>query len=214
MQPRAEEQFDTRISLLHKRQSPDITARLRSACVGIAGCGGLGSVVAEELARAGIGKLIIADYDVIEPSNLNRQRYTISQIGMPKVGALAENITASCPLTEIVPIRERITVDNCAETFRSCSIVAECFDDPTCKAALVFGLRSRLPSCIIVAASGLAGIGPGELIKTVKISDHFYIIGDMQSDADTSEGLFASRIGIAASLQAHLIIRILAGVQT
>ncbi|MCX8044933.1 MAG: sulfur carrier protein ThiS adenylyltransferase ThiF [Desulfobacterota bacterium] len=198
---------------VHDRQSPAITERLRTACVGIAGCGGLGTVVAEVLARAGIGKLIIVDHDVIEPSNLNRQRYTISQIGMPKVKALAENLTAACPCTNIVPVREFITAENCARIFQPCSIVAECFDSAERKAALVAGLRSALPSCIVVATSGLAGIGPGELIRTVRVSDRFYVVGDMQSDMEQSEGLFASRVGIAASMQAHVIIRIIAGVQ-
>lgn len=199
---------------IHDRQSPEITGRLRTACVGIAGCGGLGTVVAETLARAGVGKLIIVDHDVVAPSNLNRQRYTIGQIGMPKAEALAQNLAAACPLTVVMPFRELVTAENCARIFCSCSIVAECFDSAESKAALVVGLRSNLPTCIVVAASGIAGIGPGEHIKTVRISDRFYVVGDMQSDQDKSEGLFASRVGIAASMQAHLIIRIIAGVQS
>ena len=75
------------------RQPEPITELLKKSCVGIAGAGGLGSVVAENLARSGVGKLIIADYDSVEPSNLNRQRYALAQLGSPKVQALAENIT-------------------------------------------------------------------------------------------------------------------------
>ena len=59
--------------LLFSRQPVAITSKLKKACVGIAGAGGLGTVIAESLARAGIGKLVIADFDIIEPSNLNRQ---------------------------------------------------------------------------------------------------------------------------------------------
>lgn len=200
-------------ALLHARQSPAITARLRSACVGIAGCGGLGSVVAEELARAGVGTLIIADCDKVEPSNLNRQRYTLGQIGMPKTAALAENLAAACPLTAVVPVQTRVAVENCAEIFRSCSVVAECFDDPSAKASLAMGIRAGLPSCTVVAASGVAGIGRSDLIRTVRISDKLYLVGDLQTEPEGSEGLFASRVGIVASCQAHLIIRLIAGAE-
>ena len=62
-------------NLILARQPRAATEKLRSACVGIAGAGGLGSVVAENLARAGIGRLVIADFDTIEPTNLNRQRF-------------------------------------------------------------------------------------------------------------------------------------------
>jgi len=202
------------LSLLHARQAPSLTALLSAACVGVAGCGGLGTVVAEELARAGVGTLILVDYDVVEPSNLNRQRYTLTQIGTPKVEALAENLAAACPTVTLCPIRERVTRENCSTIFRSCSFVAECFDDPASKAALVYGLRSMLPNCTVVAASGVAGIGDAELIKTIKVSDRLFVIGDLQTDADGSDGLFASRVGIVASLQAHLIIRLIAGAQS
>ena len=69
-----------------------ILPKLRDSIIGIAGAGGLGSNVAISLSRAGIGKLIISDFDIIEPSNLNRQQYFIEQIGKPKVIALKENL--------------------------------------------------------------------------------------------------------------------------
>lgn len=197
--------------LFFSRQPSQVTEKLRTACIGIAGCGGLGTVVAENLTRAGAGKLIIADYDVVEPSNLNRQRFFVSQIGMPKVEALADNLRRSNPFIDIVPAHEKITADNCSRIFAGCSIVAECFDNPAHKAELIFGIRKHLSDCIIVAASGLAGIAGGDSIRTTKISDHFFLVGDMVSDADSGAGLFASRVGIAASMQAHCIIRLLAG---
>ncbi len=54
--------------------------------------GGLGSVVAIALARIGVGHLILADFDVVEPSNLNRQQYIIDQIGLPKTQVLLDNL--------------------------------------------------------------------------------------------------------------------------
>jgi len=198
-------------ALLFSRQPAPVTEKLKGACIGVAGCGGLGSVVAENLARAGVGRLVIADCDVVEPSNLNRQRYFVSQIGMPKADALAENLRQANPCAAITAVRERVTSENCARIFQGCLLVAECFDSPDSKADLVYGLRKYLPECIIIAASGLAGLQPGELIKTVKISDKLYVVGDMTTEASGQTGLFASRVGIAASMQAHIIIRLIAG---
>jgi len=197
--------------LVFARQPFDITEKLKNACVGIAGAGGLGTVVAEALARAGVGKLVVADFDLVEPSNLNRQRFSISQLGMPKVSALADNIKGFTPFTEVATVFEKVTFSNCHKIFAGCPVVAECFDNPEHKAEIVSGLRKNLPHCIIVAASGLSGIASGNEITTRKISKNLYVVGDMVSEVADGAGLFASRVGIAASMQAHVIIRLLTG---
>lgn len=198
-------------ALMHARQPEAITARLKAACVGIAGAGGLGSVVAENLARSGIGKLVIADCDVVEPSNLNRQRYSLAQLGQPKVRALADNIRGFNPFIAVVPLYERITFENSGTLFEGCNIVAECLDSATEKASIVSGIMKHMPKAVIVAASGLAGIGDGAAISARKIFSRLYLVGDSVSDMASGTGLFASRVGIAASMQAHVIIRLLAG---
>jgi sulfur carrier protein ThiS adenylyltransferase len=198
-------------SLIFTRQPEAITRRLKASCVGIAGAGGLGSVVAENLARSGVGKLVIADFDIVEPSNLNRQRYCLAQLGMPKVKALADTIRGFNPFVSVVELQERVTFNNSATLFQRCDIVAECLDSAADKALIVSGILKHLPQAIIVAASGLAGIGDGSAIKTRKIFNRLYLVGDLISDAYDGAGLFASRVGIAASQQSHVIIRLLAG---
>ncbi|MCP4716149.1 MAG: sulfur carrier protein ThiS adenylyltransferase ThiF [Deltaproteobacteria bacterium] len=193
------------------RQPDALTQSLQNACIGIAGAGGLGSVVAEILARAGVGRLVIADYDVVEPSNLNRQRFSLSQLGMPKVDALADNIALFNPFIEITRVSEKITGNNCDDVFSSCMAVAECFDSAENKAELVAGLRLRLPDCSIVAVSGIAGLDDAQNIKIRKVSKRFYVVGDQHSDAQAGTGLLASRVGVAAALQAHHIIRLITG---
>ena len=71
---------------------PDEANALGSACVGIAGAGGLGSNCAMHLVRSGIGKLVIADFDTVNESNLNRQFFFRDQVGRVKVEALRENL--------------------------------------------------------------------------------------------------------------------------
>ena len=193
------------------RQPETVTELLKKSCVGIAGAGGLGSVVAENLARAGVGRLIVADYDIIEHSNLNRQRYSLAQLGSPKVHALAGNIRIFNPFVDVVAMQERITYENCGSLFQGCAIIAECLDSAAEKARLVAGLLKKLPQATIVAASGLAGIGDGDAITSRRVFDRLYVIGDLHSDAEDGIGLFASRVGIAAAKQAHIIIRLLAG---
>jgi sulfur carrier protein ThiS adenylyltransferase len=193
------------------RQPVEKTKVLNNACVGIAGAGGLGSVVAENLARAGVGKLVIADFDKIEPSNLNRQRFSISQLGMVKVEALCQNIKGFNPFTSIVTKNGKVTESNCAEVFKGCEVVAECFDRADEKAMLVSSLRKYLPEAYVVTVSGIAGTETGSRIELKKLSEKLYMIGDMESDSELGIGLFASRVGIAASMQAHLILRLVLG---
>src|SRR5210317_129044 len=193
------------------RQPVEKTNIFKNACVGIAGAGGLGSVVAENLARAGVGKLVIVDFDMIEPSNLNRQRFSISQLGMVKVKALCHNIKGFNPFIETVAVNEKVTSSNCEEIFKGCEVVAECFDRADEKAMLVTSLRKYLPESYMVVVSGIAGTETGSRIELKKLSDKLYMIGDMQSDSELGIGLFSTRVGIAASMQAHLILRILLG---
>ena len=82
---------------LFERNVPGTLEILQKSTVGIAGCGGLGSNAAVSLVRAGIGKLILADHDVVEESNLNRQYYFQSDIGKKKVEALTYHLKAINP---------------------------------------------------------------------------------------------------------------------
>ena len=71
---------------------------LSRATVGIAGAGGIGPTVAVLLARAGAGRLVVADFDDVEARNLNRQSYFLDQVGMPKVQALGQTLARISPL--------------------------------------------------------------------------------------------------------------------
>ena len=103
----------------------------------MAGAGGLGSSLAIALARLSIGKLIIADFDVVEPSNLNRQQYFIDQLGLYKVEALKENLARINPYLEVSISHERVGRNNISTLFKNCDVLAECFDNPVAKSELV-----------------------------------------------------------------------------
>ena len=197
--------------LMAARHTPGIHARLKEAVVGIAGAGGLGSAIAVALARVGVGRLIIADFDVVEPSNLNRQQYFIDQIGQLKTEALAANLARINPYISVESHPVLLTADNTPAIFAPCGVVVEAFDRADQKALLVETVLERLPAATVVAASGLAGYGPNNSITTRKISSRLYLVGDGTSEARPGSGLMAPRVGIAASHQANQVVRCILG---
>lgn len=197
--------------LLAARHTPGVHGLLKRACVGIAGVGGLGSAVAVALARAGIGRLIIADFDVVEPSNLNRQQYFIDQIGLLKVEALAANLRRINPYVAVNSHPVVLDPEKIPAVFSGCSIVVEAFDRADMKAMLVNTILQSMPDCTIVAASGLAGYAANNSITTRRISRRLYLVGDCVSEAAPGNGLMAPRVGIAASHQANQAVRIILG---
>lgn len=197
--------------LMAARHTPGVHARLKLGVVGIAGVGGLGSAVAVALARVGVGRLVIADFDVVEPSNLNRQQYFIDQIGRYKVDALVENLRRINPYVKVEAHPLLLDPENIPAIFSDCSIMVEAFDRADMKAMLVNSVLASMPHSAVVAASGLAGYGPNNSIATRKVSRRLYLVGDTISEAASGNGLMAPRVGIAASHQANQVVRILLG---
>ncbi|MBF0406583.1 MAG: sulfur carrier protein ThiS adenylyltransferase ThiF [Candidatus Riflebacteria bacterium] len=197
-------------SLMSARHSPGIHSKLKKACVGIAGCGGLGSTVAVALARVGIGHLIIADYDVVEPSNLNRQQYFVDQIGMLKVEALKINLDRINPNIKITTFASILDSANIPLIFKSVDVLVEAFDKADQKAMLVETAAVSFPYKPIVLGVGMAGYGASELLKTRPMGN-WYVCGDEMTQAAPGHGLMAPRVGIVAHLQANLVMEILLG---
>ena len=113
-----------------ERHGADIQAKLDKACVGIAGLGGLGSNLAIFLARLGVGHLILVDFDVVDITNLNRQHYTMKDLGIPKTLALVEQLEAINPYLTYETYTERVVPSNVERLFSECNVVFEAFDKP------------------------------------------------------------------------------------
>jgi len=181
---------------------------LQKAVIGIAGAGGLGSNAALSLVRAGIGKLIIADFDRIEPSNLNRQQFFADQVGMPKVIALMQNLESVSPFTQLQVHDIKLNEDNIPVIYQDVDIMIEAFDKAEMKEMLIETWLSSFPDKPIVAASGLAGWGKNELLHSRKI-DNFYICGDETTELQSGISPMAPRVGIVANMQANLVLELL-----
>ena len=207
-EPTSSEEFEC---LLMARHTPGVHQKVKSSKVGIAGLGGLGSTVAIALARVGVGTLILVDFDVVEPSNLNRQQYFAHQIGMPKVEALHENISRINPYVRILPFHEKLDRNNVERIFKEADVVVEAFDRAEEKAMLINAVSEKMPDKYIVAASGVAGYGDNNEIRTVRFSSKIFVVGDQKTAAQPGIGLMAPRVGIAAHHQANTVLRILLG---
>jgi sulfur carrier protein ThiS adenylyltransferase len=198
--------------LLSARHTPGVHERVRAARVGIAGLGGLGSAVAVALARMGVGELVIADFDVVEPSNLNRQQYFVDQIGRLKTEALAENLARVNPGLRVVTHSTLLTEGTVPKIFGGAAVVVEALDRAEAKEAVIRAVMEHLPGVPVVAASGLAGYGPADAIRTFRLANLLYVVGDQVSEARPGIGLMAPRVGVAAHHQANAVLRLLLGV--
>lgn len=196
-------------ALMVSRHTPGVHAKVKAATVGIAGLGGLGSAIAIALARVGIGKLIVADFDVVEPSNLNRQQYFVDQIGMLKTEALISSLQKINPYVQVEGHPVRLTPGNIFPIFEKTSVMIEAFDLADQKVMLMQEFVSQKPDIPFVGASGLAGYGTEESISVRKIGKNIYIVGDLETGAVPGCGLMAPRVGIAASMQANLALRLI-----
>jgi sulfur carrier protein ThiS adenylyltransferase len=206
--PPAEEELE---ALMMARHTPGVHQTLKNGRVGIAGLGGLGSHIACALARVGVGTLVLVDYDVVEPSNLNRQQYFMDQIGMRKADALKETIARINPYIRVTVHHTVLEKENMGPIFREVDIVVEAFDRAEMKAMLINTISQLYPHKHIVAASGVAGCEDSNTIQTTRFSERIFIVGDQRTAAQPGIGLMAPRVGIAAHHQANLVVRILLG---
>ena len=197
--------------LLCARHTPGIQKKIRKSTIAILGLGGLGSTVAGAMAKIGIGKMLLSDYDIVEPSNLNRQQFFVDQIGMMKTRALKENLLRMNPSLSLDLIEKQLTESAIPKLFGKVDVLIECFDDPAMKAATLRCILSE-PAMVHVAyvgSSGMAGFGDSNTIETKRIRSGIYICGDATSAARPGQGLMAPRVGIAAHHQANQALRLL-----
>lgn len=197
-------------STLEKRHGADLQRKFSSACVAVCGLGGLGSNVAVSLARSGVGTLLLIDFDKVDMSNLHRQQYAVSQLGMCKTDAMKQTLAEIAPYCNVVTHTVKLKGDNLS-LIADCDVVCECFDNTEYKAMLVNGVSEYYPEKYIVAASGMSGLHTGNTIQTKKFGKRLYICGDGTSDVADDGTLFAPRVMLCAAHQANTVLRIIAG---
>lgn len=196
-------EFEMAIS---KFYSPKAFDKLQNLVVGILGAGGLGSNCAVNLVRSGIRNLIIADYDIVELSNLNRQYYFSHHVGQYKVEALQDVLTTINSNVIVTVYKDKLTTENIPEIYKKADILIEAFD--TVEAKFMFLESATSLDVPKIMVSGLAGIGNSDALRTKKLGQNLYIVGDEHSGVDNAYP-YAPRVAIAAAKQADLALSLL-----
>ncbi|MBN2858539.1 MAG: sulfur carrier protein ThiS adenylyltransferase ThiF [Candidatus Delongbacteria bacterium] len=194
------------MNTLFNRNVSGMTERLSRSVIGIAGCGGIGSNVAVSLVRAGIGRLIIADFDIIEESNLNRQYFFVDEIGKSKVLTLKRRLELINPECTVTAYQKKLGREDVQNLFSGSDIMIEAFDTAESKQWLIEEWASLYPDKAVISGNGLSGYGHFETIK-VRKTGNIYFCGDGVTSSD--EGLCSARVAIVSNLQANLAIEIL-----
>lgn len=197
--------------LLVSRHTPGVFENLKKSSVVVVGVGGLGSNIVISLARMGVGRIRFIDFDIVDPSNINRQQYFLDQIGQKKVYALLDTVKRINPYLNYEPIDAYIDENNIGELLSDFDVVVEAVDKAEEKAKITKYMLTNKKDTFYIAASGMAGYGDTEKIKITRVKEKFFIVGDMESEAMPGMGLMAPRVAVAANIQANLAIRILMG---
>lgn len=189
---------------LGKHISRDFAAFLGRIRIGILGAGGLGSNCAAHLVRSGFSNLVLADMDTVEASNLNRQHFTLAQIGRPKVLALRENLLAINPAARIEVHRLRLDAGNMPVLFAACDAVVEAVDDPQAKKLIVETLAPI--TRLLVGASGMGGFGRAGQMRARTLRPGLVIVGDHATPCAIPTPAMSPGVGMAAAMQADVVL--------
>lgn len=195
------------------RHGKDRQALFHRACVGIAGLGGLGSHVAVMLARLGVGTLVLADFDIVDETNIHRQHYDLADIGKPKTQALHDQLMRINPYAEYRLFQEKIVPGNVQKIFEGCTVVCEAFDKADQKAMLAETVLCTMPNTFLVGGNGMADTKSANLMHVQRAMKRYYVCGDGVSDVADS-CLFAPRVTLCAAMQATQIMRLLLNEET
>ncbi|KXA62439.1 thiamine biosynthesis protein ThiF [Veillonella atypica] len=181
---------------------------LQQAVVGIFGAGGLGSNCAVSLARSGVTHFIVADFDVVELGNLNRQYFFPHHVGLYKVDALRDILLQINPAIEVTVYKEQLTAQTIPQMYSEAHILVEAFDGVDAKQMFFEStLEMKQPKVMV---SGLAGIGNSDAIRIQALGDSMYMVGDGVSGIDTYLP-FAPKVAIAANKEADIVLSLILG---
>jgi sulfur carrier protein ThiS adenylyltransferase len=185
-----------------------VRAYLKKCVVGIAGCGGLGSTCAINLARAGVGKLVIADFDIVTQENLERQYYFTDQIGILKVHALKANIHRIDSSISVKAFDLKLCSSDIVDLFQGCDVIVEAFDKAEMKQMIIETTLNLMPDKKLISGIGLAGYGDTDSLK-VHRSGNLIVCGDQKSEVLENNPLFAPRVAIVSNMEANEVLEVL-----
>jgi len=181
--------------------------KIQRTKVGIAGCGGLGSNIANALVRTGFKDFEIIDNDKVEANNLNRQNFFLDEVGDKKIEATAKRMKQINPDVKVKAFKTYLTSDNVQEFFNDRNVVFEAFDNVKSKKLMLetFGDSGKL----LVLGSGMAGISNKTLINIHKVKENIYIVGDETTNVGKDNPPLAPRVIACAAMMASVAVEII-----
>lgn len=200
----------------YRRQLPlfgtDGQQKLFEASVFIAGAGGLGSPLATYLAAAGVGKIVLADCDTVEKTNLNRQfLHHDADIGKSKAASGMEKLKAFNPDIDVQAIYRHLTEENIEEAVGDCRIIADALDnDETRRLLAEFALKTGRP----YFHAAVSGFGGQVATFYPEEGPCFFCAFSETAEADEKKPAFpivGATAGIIGAMQANEIIKYITG---
>jgi adenylyltransferase/sulfurtransferase len=188
--------------------------RLLRARVLIVGMGGLGCPVAMYLAAAGVGQLVLADFDSVDLSNLQRQiAHDHHRIGMNKAESAAQTLRALNPEVQITCITQRLEGDSLQTQVQAADLVLDCTDNFATRHAINRAcVAARVP---LVSGAAIAFEGQVAVFDSRQPHSPCYrCLYDEQADSAmrcADSGVIAPLVGVIGSLQALEAVKLLAG---
>lgn len=177
----------------------------------VLGCGGLGGMVIECLARIGVGHLRVVDGDLFEASNLNRQLLcSTMNLGRPKTLAAKQRVMAVNPLVVVDAAQADLTAENALELLADCDVAVDCLDNIPARLVLQQAAKT---TCIPVVHGAVAGwfgricvIQPGEDLLNV-----LYPEAEEAQGEEQQTGTLSFTAALTASWQAAETVKLLLG---
>jgi len=185
--------------------------RLKDASVLIVGMGGLGSPVAMYLAAAGIGHLLIADHDIVEQSNLQRQiAHNLPSVGNSKVLSAKTTLEQLNPWIKVTTITQKFIADSHNELIAKVDLVVDCSDNYTTRFALN-------KSCIaygkpLVSGTAMRFNGQVAVFNQDAHSACYHCLyqsDNFNTESCDDQGILAPVVGVIGSLQATEVLKII-----
>ena len=195
----------------HDSISEEEQAFLATKRVLVVGCGGLGGMVIECLARIGVGYLRVVDGDVFEESNINRQLLSSRMnLGRPKILAAQQRVMAVNPLVVVDAVQAELTVENARELLGECDVAVDCLDNIPARLVLQEAAKEAGIPVVHGAVAGWLGricvIQPGEDLLTL-----LYPEPDEMRGEERLAGTLSFTAALTASWQSAETVKLLLG---
>ncbi len=195
----------------HDAISEEEQAALAAKRVLVVGCGGLGGMVIECLARIGVGYLRLVDGDVFEETNLNRQLLcSTMNLGRPKTLAAKQRVMAVNPLVEVDAVQADLTAENAISLLTECDVAVDCLDNIPSRLVLQQAAKTAGIPVVHGAVAGWLGricvIQPGEDLLNL-----LYPEAEESQGEELQTGTLSFTAALIASWQAAETVKLLLG---